>query len=178
MPAGYSHGHCTFSFQGNPAFYLPDRQGLGYLKVLLTYPGQEFTVEELVFLVVPKERERLLTLMSERIGAQRTKLLDAYAESECAALGLTKQSKTDSVTGISASQLFDIIRHERGFENDPALVAIDRERFRKSISIAIRRTIEDISRFDPALSSHLQSPTLKLGLKLIYLPNPMVSWVN
>lgn len=166
------------SFQGNPTFYLPDRQGLAYLKLLLMHPAKEFTVEEMVFLVVPKERERLLRRASERIDAQRAKLLEACAESACAMSGLTNQSEAKSGMGVSPDQLFDMLRQDGVFENDPHSAAVDRERFRKSISIAVRRTLDDIAQFDPTLAKHLQSPNLRMGFKLVYAPSPELSWIS
>ncbi len=166
------------SFQGNPMFYLPDRQGLAYLKFLLMHPGQEFTVEEIVFLLVPKERERILHLASERIGTQQRKLLDVCAENVCAMLGLSDQKKTNNVIGVTPEQLFTMLRQEHVFESDPVVDNVNRERFRKSVSIALRRTLEDISKFDPSLANHLQAPNLRMGFKLTYSPNPELSWVT
>lgn len=166
------------SFQGNPTIHLPDRQGLAYLKFLLSHPAQEFTVEEIVFFLVPKERERLLSLASERIGTQRAKFLDVCAESALAMAGFANPFTTDRVTGVSPKELFHMLRHDRVFENDPLIVMADRERFRKSISIAIRRTLEDIQTFDPSLAEHLQPPTLRMGSKLSYMPKTELSWNN
>ena len=166
------------SFQGNPTFYLPDRQGLAYLQFLLMNPGEEFTVEEIVFLLVPKERERILNLASERLGTQQTKLLDVCAENACTMLGLSNQSKTNSMIGVSPEQLFARLRQDRVFENDPVIDTVNRERFRKSVSIAVRRTLEDIAKFDPSLANHLQAPTLRMGFKLTYAPNPPLSWMT
>jgi hypothetical protein len=164
------------SFRGNPAFHLPDRQGLAYLKFLLTHPAQEFTVEEIVFLLVPKERERLLNLASERIGTQRANHLDVCAKNACAKAGFTHQSTKHSAIDVTPEQLFEMLRHERVFENNPLIATADRERFRKSISIAVRRSLEDIRTFDPSLASHLQAPTLRMGFKLMYAPKPPFSW--
>ena len=166
------------SFQGNPTFYLPDRQGLAYLKFLLMHPGQEFAVEEIVFLLVPKERERILNLASERIGIQQTKLLDVCADNACTMLGLSNQKKTNTVIGVSPEQLSTMLREERVFENDPVVDTVNRERFRKSVSIALRRTLEDISKFDPSLANHLQAPNLRMGFKLLYAPHPELSWIT
>lgn len=165
------------SFQGNPTFHLPERQGLDYLKVLLTHPGQELTVEELAFLVLPKERSRLLDLAGARISAQRAKLLEAYAENAYAMIGLNNQRKPDAASGVTPKKLFEMLRIERVLENDPLLAAVDRERYRKSISIALRRSIDDISLFDPFFANHLKAPTLRMGFKLIYAPNPEISWL-
>ena len=56
-------------FQGQPHFQLKDMLGLSYLQCLVAHPGRYFSVEDIVFLAAPKERENILARSASRMDA-------------------------------------------------------------------------------------------------------------
>ena len=163
------------AFQGRPAFQLPDRQGLAYLKTLLINPHQEFSVEELVFLVVPKERERLLERAKPRVGQESVDFFRTLTETLVANQVLSGNTKP-SPPADAAMQCVNLLRQDGLLEGDALDAGDDRERFRKSVGNAIRRALDEIASYDPALAAHLHHPTLHLGYRVIYQPNPALVW--
>ncbi len=172
-PAGWSIG-----FGGQPHFQLRDMLGLAYLQCLLAHPGRYFSVEEVVFLAVTKEREAILERASGRIDEYS---LQYYRQMTEEVLDSRRRQAGPPVSGTLLSgtidQLMGEMRRAGILGNDSLLAVDDRERYRKSVGNAIRRAIREIAEHDLALSSHLQFPNLRLGYELVYAPEMPVFWL-
>jgi CheY-like chemotaxis protein len=164
-------------FHGQPRFQLKDMLGLAYLQCLVAHPGRYFSVEDVVFLAVPKERERLLTCARSRIDDSS---LNHYRQLTQKVIENRRQqaphSGLSAITTTSVEQLLGELRRAGILASDVASAIDDRERYRKSVGNAIRRAIREISEYDLALASHLQFPTLRLGFELVYSPEMPVFW--
>ncbi len=167
----------TISYQGNAPFQIADRLGLAYLKILLAMPKREFSVEELIFLVVGKERERMLDTASQWLGPDRIKALYALSTTvgNLFSQALNPAARLSAIDPIE--DLLGLLSDERFFERAGQVSEEDRDRFRKSIGNAIRRAIADIASYDPQLADHLLSPALRMGYRLVYQPVGPIVWL-
>ncbi len=171
-----SGGAWTISFQGSPPFQLVERQGLAYLKILLSLPGRWLLVEELIFLVVPKERERLLSLAAEVIKPEQMQVIITMSKSIPSIFSKAHNPATGLTAPSSIIHLLGLLQREGLFERIAPVNEQDRDRHRKSVGNAIRRAIADIAEYDPQLAAHLQPPTLRMGYRLIYQPAETAVW--
>lgn len=172
-PAGWEIG-----FSGQPHFQLRDMLGLAYLQCLLAHPGRYFSVEEVVFLAVAKEREAILQRATGHIDAHS---LQYYRQLTKEVLEGRQRQEGPPVAGTLLSgmieQLMGELRRAGILGNDSLLAIDDRERYRKSVGNAIRRATREIAEHDLALASHLQFPNLRLGYELVYAPEMPVFWL-
>ncbi|QDX82487.1 hypothetical protein B9N43_15340 [Denitratisoma sp. DHT3] len=165
-------------FQGQPRFQLKDMLGLAYLQCLLAYPGRYFSVEDVVFLTVPKERENILVRSASRMDDSSLSHYRRLAESAIENRKRLPQPGTpsDDFPGV-IEQLLGELRRTGILGSDVPSAIDDRERYRKSVGNAIRRAIREISEHSIDLASHLQFPNLRLGFELVYAPEESVSWL-
>ena len=172
-PAGWMIG-----FSGQPHFQLRDMLGLAYLQCLLAHPGRYFSVEEVVFLAVAKEREAILKRAAGHIDEYS---LQYYRQLTDEVIESRRRQADPPVTGTllggTIEQLMGELRRAGILGNDSLLAIDDRERYRKSVGNAIRRATREIAEHDLALASHLQFPNLRLGYELVYAPETPVFWL-
>ena len=172
-----SGGAWTIRFEGHPQFQVADRQGLAYLKILLCLPGRWLSVEELIYLVAPKERTRLLELAAKVLDPEHLQVLHTMSKSIPGIFSQGHQPAARLTVITSVEYLLGLLQREGLFQHIAPLSEEDRDRYRKSVGNAIRRAIADIAEHDPQLASHLQPPNLRLGYRLIYQPTPPVAWL-
>lgn len=174
MPGGqnricFNGAFWEIAFQGNPAFHLRGMQGLMYLQCLLLHPNRAFSVEELVFLMTPRERNKMLANVGAHLDQNR---LHFYRT-------LTQNLHANQASFPMPSRIEQVLKklqRDGLFNRDMTKLIDDRERYRKSTGNAIRRALREIAIRDPMLTAHLQPPTLRLGYQLVYSPTEEVIW--
>ena len=140
-------------------------------------PHRELSVEELIFLVVAKERERLLSGASDLLNPDRMRLFRALSNGIGSLFSKAGNPVDNPPVKASIEDLLGLLSDEPLFDRIARISDHDRNRFRKSIGNAIRRAIADIAEHDPQLADHLQSPALRMGYRLIYKPHAGVVWL-
>jgi len=169
------NGIWEIGFQGGGRFQLRDILGLAYLQYLLAHPARYLSVEELVFLASPREREKIFQSAAARIDESSLHYYQLLTQQV-----VTPQTSLERCAALPGSidQLLGELRRTGILASDAPHAIDDRERFRKSVGNAIRRAIGEISNHDPALASHLQYPVLRLGYELVYAPDVPVAWTT
>ena len=180
------HTDCVFrsmglsweiSFQGQSCFQLKDMLGLAYLQCLVAHPGRYFSVEEIVFLSVVKEREFIFSRSASRIDNCSINYYRLLTEEVIE--GRKRQSMFPGASSLingSVEHLLGELRRAGILASDALSAIDDRERYRKSVGNAIRRAVREISEHDLPLSCHLQFPNLRLGYELVYVPEKQILW--
>ncbi|AGX87976.1 response regulator [Candidatus Symbiobacter mobilis] len=166
-------GVWELGFQGGTRIALRDMLGLQYLQYLLRHPQRFFSVEEIVFLASPRERERLFEHASTYLDEHS---LRCYRLRTQQLLDEDAPENGGAVNAESIDRLLGELRRTGILASDTPRAIDARERLRKSIGNAIRRAIGEIANHDPALASHLQHPTLRMGYALVYAPTVSVTW--
>jgi tetratricopeptide (TPR) repeat protein len=170
-----------------PPVRLRDRLGLRYLSVLLSNPGREFLVVDLVTAVqggsggsIPYDggerlalgrREPHLDEQARREYAQRLRDLHAVVEEA--------QAFNDRERASRAQAEIDLLTEElrRGIGlGHRVRSAGPAERARASVTHAIKATLRAITEHDPALGQYLAA-TIKTGTFCSYSPDPRVAMV-
>ncbi len=165
-------------FQGHPVFHLKDMIGLSYLHYLLGHPNRYLSVEELVFLVSPRERAQIIDSAAEWIDADSLSFYRQLAQHVMTEDVAANPADRIQIASTETENLLGELRRIGVLGNDIPSSIDNRERYRKSVGNAIRRTLQEISIHDPALASHLQHPVLRLGYEVIYAPVPDVIWAD
>lgn len=166
-------------FAGGDTHILAPSRGAAYLHLLLNTPHKPILSRDLVFLVVRDESvlqvgdagQRLDELAISAYRERRKDLIFQLQEAEnnndLGKIQQLKEEKEWLEREISAAV---------GIHGQLRREASQQERFRKSVGNAIRRTLKEIARLDPALADHLKPPTLRLGGAPIYSPTQDIQW--
>lgn len=169
----------TVCYLGGREFHLADSKGAAYLALLLAHPNRAFRVEDLVYhlspdpvVLVPGDAgatldQQALRQYRDRMADLRDRLDDAERHNDAETARRMRQE---------LDWLAEELAHSGPFGRHVRKAASDRERFRKSVGNAIRRTLADILQVDPALALHLSHPRLRLGYGPIYEPGGPVTW--
>lgn len=169
----------TVRYLGGREFHLADSKGAAYLALLLAHPGRAFRVEDLVFhlsadpaVLAPGDAGAVLDHQALRQYRDRmADLRDRLDEAERNNDGETAHRMRQELDWLA-----DELARSGPYGRHVRKAACDRERFRKSVGNAIRRTLADILEADPALALHLSHPRLRLGYSPIYDPGGAVAW--
>lgn len=156
--------HWRIDFLGE-AFYVRDSKGVRYLLHLVENPGQSFSLDEIAAVGDAEERvdgaREPASLFHDRLRAARAAhgLGDDWPELS------RRRCIQDAVARLGV-----------GGRKTPAVdVPAPRmscERTRKSVAIAIRRTIEAIGRQHALLGAHLEI-SVRTGASLAYVADPL-----
>ena len=151
--------------------------GLSYLHYLLLHPHRYVSVEELVFLVSPRERDKIFEEAGEQMDTSSLQFYQLQTRQlmDHQSVNLLAQGEVQS---DAIEQLLGELRRVGILGSGTVQAINNRERFRKSVGNAIRRAVSDIAHHDDALASYFQHPTLRLGYELVYVPDTPIVWKN
>lgn len=168
-------------YAGGEAFTLLPSKGAAYLQVLLSKRGTAFPVEKLAAVVARQPAEYLLGDAGERSDAEALSAYRARYEQLKDELEDAQERHDVDAEERARVEMDDLqsqIRKDQGLGGRLRKDADDRERVRKAVQAAIRRTIKEIRKYDKRLAEHLKSPTLKCGWQPCYEPNEPVEWAT
>jgi hypothetical protein len=112
----------------------------------------------------------------EAMAAYRARYEDLKAEIEEARAN--NDSGRESKLQEEMEDLAAQIQRDRGPGGKLRREADDRDKVRKAVLAALRRTVFEIRKYDRRLAEHLQPPTLKRGWNPCYGPTQAVEWVT
>jgi len=172
---------------GEDAFRLRDSKGLGYLAKLLSEPGREFHAMDLAMerapastavrrepdLVAGGPSDAGAVLDTQAKEEYRRRIQDLEEEAEDAdAMG-------DAERATRAREERDFIVHQLagalGLGGRDRKAASETERFRLSVTKAIRSAIERIAKHSDGLGQHLDR-AVRTGTFCMYAPTESASW--
>ena len=166
-------------FAGGPDFILLPSKGAAYLQILLSHAGQPISAVDLACRV-SKHPERFSlgsaggTADKEALTAYHARLQELNEEMEEA------KENLDTARQVKIEEEREWIRKEvrrhTGLGGKPRKDGDDRDRVRKAVGIAIRRTIREIENYDANLAAHLKAPVLRCGLSPCYSPSTGIHW--
>lgn len=166
-------------FAAGSEFILLPSKGAAYLNILLANPGIQFSAVDLAFRVARNPDRYVLgsagtNLDDEAVKAYKARLMELRED-------LDRAKRDNDIGPQEALQaeidaLTDELKQGRGLGNRLRRASDDRDRIRKAVGNAIRRTITHISQYDSRFAEHLKSPALRLGLNPLYSPSESISW--
>jgi hypothetical protein len=161
-------------------FILLPSKGAAYLHLLLSRPGAELSAIDAACTVAKNRIQYALGNAGEK-GADRD-ALSAYHARLVELREELQEAKDNNDPGEQQriqqeiDEITQQIRESSGLGGRLRKASDDRERVRKAVGIAVRRAIKDIAQFDGRLADHLQSPRLRCGQSLCYVPDKDVQW--
>lgn len=166
-------------YAGGQEFILLPGKGAAYLHVLLANRGASFSVTKLAALVARSPHDHLLGDAGEgsdreAMAAYRARYEELEEELE------TARSLDDADGQARVREEMDVLAEH--IKRDSALggrlrkESDVRDRVRKAVRAAIRRTVGEIRKYDKRLADHLKSPILKCGWNPCYGPNEEIEW--
>ena len=171
-------------YAGGEDFILSASKGAAYLHILLSNPRSEMSVIDLVLGVARTPAEFQLGSAGEATDQQalaayaakyeelKEELSEAEREAE---QGLATLRPISEITH-EMTHLYQQIRKDKGLRNRIRRVSDDRERVRKAFLASVRRTREEIARYDKRLAEHLKPPRLRCGWFPRYDPREDIVW--
>jgi hypothetical protein len=166
-------------FGGGREFILLPSKGAAYLHLLLSHPGHRVSAADLACRVSRNPVRYALgdageAIDREAVNSYRARLAE-LAEELAEAKADNDLGRQERVAG-EVEWLEGQLRAARGLGGRLRKASDDRERVRKAVRAAIRRAIEELRRYDPALADHLRPPNLTCGANPGYTPPAEVSW--
>lgn len=166
-------------FAGGNDFILLPSKGAAYLQILLDNPGVPLSAIDLAVRVSKQPEKFSLgssggTADVDALRAYHARLRELEDELEEA------RSDSDEARQVrlenEKESIIKEVRRNTSLGGKPRKGDDDRERIRKAVGNAIRRTISDIKLFDSRLADHLSSPTLRGGMNPCYSPPNGTHW--
>jgi hypothetical protein len=166
-------------FAGGEEFILLASRGAAYLHLLLSHPTRWFSGPELSCLVSQQQDRFGLgsageVLEEEMLAGYRARYEELQEEADEA-----KRNNDEGTRERCEREMaffLDEIKRAQGLGGELRQASDDRERVRKAVGNAIRRTVTEISKHDPALAKHLERPRLQCGRNLCYDPPEGMCW--
>lgn len=163
-------------YAGQEDFILIPTKGALYLQILLSNPGRQFSVIE----IVDRDFEKCNRCLG--CGGEMTdhESIEAYWKRYIELSDSLAQAEENNDIALCREIQKEIrwLTHELECSRDlngRIRRHDDRERIRKAVQAAIRRTIREIVKHDKAFASHLKS-RLKCGLYPRYDPIEDIEW--
>lgn len=166
-------------FEAGTDFILVRSKGAAYIHLLMMSQGIPVSAAKLASTVAMRPEEFMLGSAGE---ASDVDALAAYRERGREISEELAEARSNNDVSLveklqnEAFALVERIKADSGLGDRTRQESDDRERVRKSVGNAIRRAVEDIGEWSPALAKHLRSPNLKAGLHPCYAPSPAVVW--
>lgn len=166
-------------FAGGTEFILLPSKGAAYLNILLANPRIPISAVDLACRVARNPDRYVLGSAGTNTDAESLK---AYAARLTELREELEDAKRDNDIGRQEAIQVDIeslngeLKRGRGLGNRLRKASDDRDRIRKAVGNAIRRSINGIGQYDPRLAEHLKSQALRLGLSPLYSPMEDVAW--
>lgn len=168
-------------YAGGQEFILLPSKGAAYLQILLSNRGTAFSVEKLAALVARQSVEYLLGDAgvgsdAEALSAYRARYEQLRDELEDA----QERHDVDAEEHIRVEMddLSAHIKKDQGLGGRHRKDSDDRQRARKAVQAAIRRTLLEIGKYDKRMAEHLKAPTLTCGWQPCYEPRDPVEWAT
>lgn len=162
--------HWRIEFLGQP-FYVRDSKGFRYLLRLVESPGRKLTLDEIVRAGEGDDEAAApidpIALFHERLQSAR---VAAGGGEDC-------EDRARRARLREAIERLAAARESSAALDLPPGREAPSERTRKSVAIALRRTIESITRQSPLLGAHLEI-AIRTGASLAYVPDPLsgIEW--
>jgi len=168
-----------FEKKGPETKTLLPSKGASYLHVLLSNPEREFSVASLVLEVAKAPQEYQFEGGDEVLDETARKAIwSEYQEIQQRIDDAVRKQREGEAEQLRKEQeQLLAAMNEAGFLNRPKKLGDDRDRHRKSFSMAITRVIKQISEFDEPFAEHLRR-CLKRGRTPCYRPPESVAWVT
>jgi tetratricopeptide (TPR) repeat protein len=161
----------TLSYAGLVA-RVPDSKGLHDLATLLSSPGREVHVRDLLGVDAPPTGADPVIDATAR-AAYRARLTELAEEIEDA------DADNDLERAARAREerdfLVDELAAATGLGGRPRLLADETDKARKTVTARIRYTISRLERSHPDLAAHL-SASVRTGIRCSYVPEQPVRW--
>ena len=171
-------------YAGGEDFILSASKGAAYLQTLLTNPRTAMSVIDLVLGVARAPTEFQLGNAGEATdeqalaayAAKYQELKEELTEAErYADQGLAPIRPKSDITQ-EMTVLYQQIQKDTGLGGKIRRVSDDRERVRKAFLASVRRTRDEIARYDKRLAEHLKPPRLRCGWFPRYDPQEDIVW--
>ncbi|MEK7270552.1 MAG: 7-cyano-7-deazaguanine synthase [Planctomycetota bacterium] len=170
-------------FAGGQDFILLPSKGTAYLDILISGSGTTFSAADLAYRVAKAPQKYALNeaidaTSPETLGIYRARYRDLEEDLEEARKNsdLAAEQRTQN----EMDQLKEQIKKDTGLGGRIRKIGDDRERVRKRVCIAIRRTLDEIAKYDKRLAEHLNPKTtprsLTLGQSISYVAPAGVRW--
>ena len=168
-------------FSGGSKFILLPSKGAAYLSILLANRGITLSAVDLALRIARQPAdfalgtagdaidEAALKAYHSRLKELRADFDDAKNDQDLA----RQEAAEEEIKAITAE-----LRRSKGLGKRVRQASDDRERIRKAVGNAVRRTIKEIARYDSSFAEHLKSPTLRLGHNPLYYPKDDIDWVT
>lgn len=168
-------------YASGPEFILLPSKGAAYIHVLLESQGTGISVEDLAARVARRSQEYLLGDAGESSDAQAMAAYRArYEQLKDELEDAVERQDTDAEARIRV-EMDDLRVHmerDQGLQGRLRKASDDRDRVRKRVLAAIRRTRDEIRNYDKRLADHLAGPALRCGWRPIYDPRDRVDWMT
>lgn len=168
-------------YAGGQDFILLPSKGAAYLHILLAHRGTSFSVTKLAAVVARRPEEYLLGDAGdgsdrEAIAAYRARYEELNADMEDS----RSRQDVDGETRIreEMEDLAAQIKRDQGLGGRLRKDLDVKDRVRKAVRAAIRRTVDEIRKYDGRLAEHLNAPTLNCGWNPCYDPRDPVDWTT
>ena len=171
-------------YAGGEEFILLPSKGAAYLQILLSNPGTSFSVINLVYQVAKQPNKYILgnagdSIDHDALAAYRARYKELKEQLE-EAQKLKDQGMASIIDegGIreEMDSLLEEINRNKGLGNRLRKASDDRDRVRKSFRAAIRRVVDEITKYDKRLANHLKPPFLRCGWHPCYDPQEDIQW--
>jgi hypothetical protein len=166
-------------FAGGTDFILLPSKGAAYLSILLANPDVPISAVDLAFRVARNPKRYVLGSAGENSDAEA---LEAYAAKLTDLREELEKAKCDNNVGLQETLQGEIesltgeLKSGHGLGNRLRRASDDRDRIRKAVGNAIRRSVKAIAQYDARLAQHLKSRALRLGLTPLYSPEEEFVW--
>jgi len=165
-------------FAGGQEWILLPSRGAAYLHVILSNPGKQFSVVDLVCQVTKTPKEYILgeaDAVSDKEALRnyqaRCEELEEQIQEAKEFNNWAAQEKAET----ERDKLLEHMRRDTGFHGKIRKQEGDRDKVRKAFLAAMRRVLKDIAQFDPAFAEHINA-TLRCGWNPRYAPPADVLW--
>jgi len=153
--------------------------GVAYLHILLSNPGRDFDVVDLVFEVAKEPNTYALRDVGP--ASDDTALVAYRARLENLAMELSEaDSNNDYYRQGKIRELMewleDTLRKDTALGGKARKLGDDRDRCRKRFQIAVKRAVDEIRKYDSKLADYLASPTVQCGWNPVYNPPAPIKW--
>jgi hypothetical protein len=166
-------------FAGGETNLLYPSKGAAYLHILLSSPNTFLTAADLAWRV-SRNRERYALGDAGEVADREA--LSAYRARADELVEELQEARENNDPGAQErirqemQFLAEQTRAARGLGGRQRKASDDRERVRKAVANAIRRTIQTIAQYDRQLAEHLRGPRLRVGRSLSYTPDRGLRW--
>jgi hypothetical protein len=166
-------------YAGGEDFLLLPSKGAAYLNLLLSKPGVPLSAVDMAYTVAkhpvryalgdagPMADQEAVSAYKAKLGELRQDLEEAKENNDPGA-----QERIQKEIDSFVEQLRDV----GGLGGRLRKASDDRERVRKAVGIAIRRTIKEIAQYDQNLANHFSARNLVCGQNPCYRGGPELEW--